>query len=81
MNTFYNQQIFYINYLFYLCNAITIKELKLMARPICETPILYGEDAKKFLDEMKNSKPASDEEKKRIRASYEKIKKLATFIM
>ncbi len=51
-----------------------------MARPIKETPILYGKDAERFLYEMENVKPASDAEKKRVRASYEKIKKLATFL-
>lgn len=53
----------------------------IMARPIKETPILYGKDAERFVREMKNVKPASEEEKKRVRASYEKIKKLATFMM
>lgn len=52
-----------------------------MARPIKETPILYGKDAERFLNEMKDVKPASEEEKKRVRASYERIKKLATFMM
>ena len=52
-----------------------------MARPIKETPILYGKDAERFIHEMKTVKPASEEEKKRVRASYEKIKKLATFMM
>ena len=52
-----------------------------MAKPIKETPILYGKDAERFIHEMKNVKPASEEEKKRVRASYEKIKKLATFMM
>lgn len=52
-----------------------------MARPIKETPILYGKDAERFIHEMENVKPISEEEKKRVRASYEKIKKLATFMM
>ena len=52
-----------------------------MARPIKETPILYGKDAERFIREMEHVKPASEEEKKRVRASYEKIKKLATFMM
>ena len=53
----------------------------IMARPIKETPILYGKDAERFIHEMENVKPATEEEKKRVRASYEKIKKLATFMM
>lgn len=52
-----------------------------MARPIKETPILYGKDAERFLNEMKDVKPTSEEEKQRVRASYERIKKLATFMM
>lgn len=52
-----------------------------MARPIKETPILYGKDAERFVRDMKNVQPASEEERKRVRASYEKIKKLATFMM
>ena len=47
-----------------------------MARPIRETPILYGDDAK-----IENVKPASKEEKERIRASYEEIKQMADFVM
>lgn len=34
-----------------------------MARPIRETPILYGDDAKRFLANIENVKPASKEEK------------------
>jgi CheY-like chemotaxis protein len=37
-----------------------------MARPIGETPVLYGKDAVRFLNEMENVKPASLEEKKNI---------------
>lgn len=52
-----------------------------MARPIKETPILYGKDAERFVRQMENVKPASEEEKKQVRASYEKVKKWATFMM
>ena len=34
-----------------------------MARPIKETPILYGKDAERFIREMENVKPATEEEK------------------
>ena len=64
----------------YIC-IINSKKEEFMARPIKETPILYGKDAERFIHEMENVKPASDAEKKRVRASYEKIKKLATFMM
>lgn len=52
-----------------------------MARPIGETPVLYGEDAVRFLNEMENVKPASNEEKDRARKAYEMLKKIATFKM
>lgn len=35
-----------------------------MARPIKETPILYGEDARRFEDWMKNIQKESPEQKK-----------------
>ncbi len=50
-----------------------------MARPIGETPVLYGEDAVRFLKEMENLKPATDEEKDRVRKAYELMKDIATF--
>lgn len=52
-----------------------------MARPIKETPILFGEDAERFMKDMKEPKKAPQEEKLRIRRSYEKLKKMATFMM
>lgn len=52
---------------------------KIMARPIGETPVLYGEDAVRFLKEMENVKPATDEEKDRVRKAYELMKDIATF--
>ncbi len=52
-----------------------------MARPIKETPILFGEDAKRFLKAMEEVKPASEEEKQRVRAAFEKMKKIATFVL
>ena len=54
---------------------------KIMARPIGETPVLYGEDAVRFLKEMENVKSATDEEKERVRKAYEMMKKIATFSM
>ncbi len=50
-----------------------------MSRKIAETPILYGKDAERFQKAMKNVKPASAEEKARVRAAYEKLRKIATF--
>ena len=50
-----------------------------MARPIAETPILYGEDATRFMYHMRNVKKISEEEKERMRQSYEWIKSISTF--
>lgn len=50
-----------------------------MARPIAETPILFGEDAKRFVEAMQNVQPASAERIARIKAGYERMKKFATF--
>ena len=52
-----------------------------MARPIGETPILYGEDAVRFLKEMENVKSATNEEKDRVGKAYKMLKKIATFSM
>lgn len=42
-----------------------------MARPIRETPILFGEDARKFEERMKNPPRVTQAEKKRIMKAYE----------
>ena len=56
--------------------AKKFKKLKVMARPIKETPILYGEDARRF-EKRANEKRHEDPEKraKRLR-DYEMIKKI-----
>ena len=41
-----------------------------MARPIKETPILYGEDARRFEARMKEKRRISQEERTRINAHY-----------
>ena len=44
-----------------------------MARPIKETPVLYGDDAKRFDERMKYNEThkATEIEKERIRKAYE----------
>ena len=44
-----------------------------MARPIKETPILYGEDARRFEARMKERRRISPEERARINADYELV--------
>lgn len=50
-----------------------------MARPIKETPVLKGKDAKRFIKAMSVPKPASNEEKEGAKEAYEWFKKVATF--
>lgn len=44
-----------------------------MARPIKETPVLYGEDARHFEERMRYNEThkVTDKEKERIRKAYE----------
>ena len=52
-----------------------------MARPIAETPILYGKDAERFLYNMQHLQPASSEKKECMKKAYEWMKSIATFPM
>ena len=66
----------------YLCKSIHVKKEKVIWQDqLKKTPILFGEDAKRFLASMQNVKPASQQEKQRVKAAYEKLKKIATFMM
>ena len=46
-----------------------------MAREIRETPILYGEDARRFLARMEERHPEPPEVRARIQRNYELCKK------
>ena len=50
-----------------------------MARPIKETPTLYGEDARRFAYAVENPKPVSTESVRRAKEAYEWFKSIATF--
>ncbi|MDE6496403.1 MAG: hypothetical protein K2L30_09240 [Duncaniella sp.] len=41
-----------------------------MARPIKETPILFGEDARRFEERMKNPPKESESDRRRRLANY-----------
>ena len=45
-----------------------------MARPIKETPVVTGKDAKRFAEKMAHLKPESKEEKEAAKKVYEKFK-------
>lgn len=59
----------------------SIEEEKKMARPIAETPILFGEDAERFLYEMEHVEPLSEELQESSRRAYEWLKSIATFTL
>ena len=50
-----------------------------MARPIKETPVITGKDAKRFAEIMALLKPESKEEKDAAKRVYEKFKAIAAF--
>lgn len=50
-----------------------------MARPIKETPVLKGDDAKRFRDSIEHPTPVSAEEVAKARRTYERFKRIATF--
>ncbi|HJA56117.1 MAG TPA: hypothetical protein H9951_12215 [Candidatus Bacteroides intestinigallinarum] len=49
-----------------------------MARPIRETPVLLGEDARRFEERIKNPRKVSKEELERVRKNYELVLKAAS---
>ncbi len=49
-----------------------------MARPIRETPVLFGKDARLFEERMKNPRKVSKAERERVKKNYELVMKAAT---
>lgn len=47
-----------------------------MARPIKETPILFGSDGRRFEERMKNPPKVTAEQRAQIRRSYETVIKM-----
>ena len=56
--------------------AKKFKKLKVMARPIKETPILYGEDARRFEERMKEKRHEDPEKRAKRLRDYEMIMKI-----
>jgi hypothetical protein len=50
-----------------------------MAKPIKETPFLYGKDASTFVQENKEVKKVSEKEKEEIKEDYETLMSIAEF--
>ena len=59
---------------------ISLKYVFIMARPIKETPILYGEDARRFEARMKERRRISPEERAEMKATYEALKSVCDFM-
>lgn len=47
-----------------------------MARPIKETPVLDGEDARRFVELMNTPRPETIQQRARRKAVYETVKKM-----
>lgn len=50
-----------------------------MAKPIKETPFLYGKDASTFVKENKEVKKVTEKEKEEIKEDYETLMSIAEF--
>ncbi|MDT0649749.1 hypothetical protein [Autumnicola edwardsiae] len=50
-----------------------------MAKPIKETPILRGKDARNFVSNNRAVKKVSEEEKRQIKESYNALKGISRF--
>lgn len=62
------------------CNFVNEQiKILVMARPIKETPELYGKDAERFEKLISQLKPVSKEEKERAKKAYEVMKSISNF--
>jgi hypothetical protein len=64
---FWGLQLCYYKEKHYIC---VDQSNTIMARPIKETPILFGDDARRFEERMKNPPKESAEDRKRRIANY-----------
>lgn len=65
-------------YVQFVLTLLSIKQM-IMARPIKETPILYGEDARRFEARMRERRCETQEQKARRMAVYEALMATANF--
>jgi len=52
---------------------------KIIARPIKETPTLYGEDARRFAQAVEHPSIVSDEDVRRAEDAYNQIRSISKF--
>lgn len=57
-----------------------IKCVIIMARPIKEIPVLKGDDVERFKYNLEHPTPVSAEEVTKARETYEKFKRITTFV-
>jgi len=60
---------------------ISHKYVFIMARPIKETPVLKGKDVEHFKYNLEHPTPVSAEEVTKARETYEKFKRITTFVL
>lgn len=51
-----------------------------MARPIKETPTLYGEDARRFAYAVEHPRKVTAEEMRRLEEGYQQMMSIADFV-
>lgn len=56
--------------------AAELFKVKIMAKPIKETPILFGDDAIRFIERMESGQKETDEERETRIADYLLIKSI-----
>jgi hypothetical protein len=59
----------------------SLKYVFIMARPIKETPVLKGKDVERFKYNLEHPTPVSAEEVTKARETYEKFKRITTFVL
>ena len=64
-----------------LAPEISHKYVFIMARPIKETPVLKGKDVERFKYNLEHPTPVSAEEVTKARETYEKFKRITTFVL
>ena len=64
-----------------LAPEISLKYVFIMARPIKETPVLKGKDVERFKYNLEHPTPVSAEEVTKARETYEKFKRITTFVL
>ena len=60
------------------CKGVKTRD-KTMARPIKETPTLYGEDARRFAYAVEHPRKVTAAEMQRMEESYQMVKSIANF--